>query len=228
MIKIIGYRSDVDDIRQYKIKDINDKLLQWLSVSGPTSPLDSYEAAQSIFPSIARPLQKYLRITRQQPRHTMDTILQHLATNIMYDMSPKAFLEKYLVNSPVLQVTNISLDFSLNVADLNCLICFRTSRRMFQSRTGLSSATSFSPAVSRPACSFNSARATSSSSARSSLCLTSAWRSRSSMWTTTSSYWRPHPSLQSDERFSSLTRTDQSFLVVILYSCDLWWPIFIV
>ena len=25
---------------------------------GPTSPLDSYEAAQSIFPSIARPLQK--------------------------------------------------------------------------------------------------------------------------------------------------------------------------
>ena len=74
-------------------------------VSGPTSPLDSYEAAQSIFPSIARPLQKYLRITRQQPRHTMDSILQHLANTIMYDMSPKAFLEKYLVNSPVLQVS---------------------------------------------------------------------------------------------------------------------------
>ena len=31
---------------------------------GPSSPLDSYEAAQSIFPSLARPLQKYLRITR--------------------------------------------------------------------------------------------------------------------------------------------------------------------
>jgi len=72
-------------------------------MKGPTSPLDSYEAAQSIFPSIARPLQKYLRITRQQPRHTMDTIIQHLATTIMYDMSPKAFLEKYLVNTPVLQ-----------------------------------------------------------------------------------------------------------------------------
>lgn len=72
-------------------------------MKGPTSPLDSYEAAQSIFPSIARPLQKYLRITRQQPRHTMDSILQHLATTIMYDMAPKAFLEKYLVNSPVLQ-----------------------------------------------------------------------------------------------------------------------------
>ena len=32
--------------------------------TGPSSPLDSYEAAQSIFPSLARPLQKYLRITR--------------------------------------------------------------------------------------------------------------------------------------------------------------------
>ena len=34
----------------------------------------------------------------------MDTILSHLATTIMYDMSPRAFLEKYLVTSPVLQV----------------------------------------------------------------------------------------------------------------------------
>ena len=83
---------------------INMKILRIIIVSGPTSPLDSYEAAQSIFPSIARPLQKYLRVTRQQPRHTMDSILQHLANTIMYDMSPKAFLEKYLVNSPVLQV----------------------------------------------------------------------------------------------------------------------------
>ena len=76
---------------------------------GPTSPLDSYEAAQSIFPSLARPLQKYLRITRQQPRHTMDSILQHLATTIMFDMSPKAFLERYLVNSPVLQVSQAEM-----------------------------------------------------------------------------------------------------------------------
>ena len=76
-------------------------------IPGPTSPLDSYEAAQSIFPSLARPLQKYLRITRQQPRHTMDSILQHLATTIMFDMSPKAFLERYLVNSPVLQVSKV-------------------------------------------------------------------------------------------------------------------------
>merc|ERR1711953_94773 len=79
-------------------------------MKGPTSPLDSYEAAQSIFPSLARPLQKYLRITRQQPRHTMDSILAHLATSIMYDMAPKAFLEKYLVSSPVLQTEQEQLD----------------------------------------------------------------------------------------------------------------------
>ena len=71
--------------------------------------MDSYEAAQSIFPSIARPMQKYLRITRQQPRHTMDSILCHLATSLQYDMSPKAFLEKYLVASPVLQVRDNNL-----------------------------------------------------------------------------------------------------------------------
>jgi len=79
-------------------------------MKGPSSPLDSYEAAQSIFPSLARPLQKYLRITRQQPRHTMDSILAHLATSIMYDMAPKAFLEKYLVNSPVLQTEQEQLE----------------------------------------------------------------------------------------------------------------------
>lgn len=72
--------------------------------SAPSSPLDAYETAQSIFPGMARPLQKYLRITRQQPRHTMEAILTHLATCLKYDMAPRAFLEKYLVASPVLQV----------------------------------------------------------------------------------------------------------------------------
>lgn len=65
--------------------------------------MDPHESAQAIFPSMARALQKYLRITRQQPRHTMQSILQHLGTCLTYDMSAKAFLEKYLVASPVLQ-----------------------------------------------------------------------------------------------------------------------------
>eukprot|EP00096_Caligus_rogercresseyi_P003152 TRINITY_DN1578_c0_g1_i3.p1 TRINITY_DN1578_c0_g1~~TRINITY_DN1578_c0_g1_i3.p1 ORF type:complete len:670 (-),score=160.97 TRINITY_DN1578_c0_g1_i3:235-2244(-) len=68
----------------------------------PASPLDSYEAAQAIFPHIARPLQKYLRITRQQPWHSNESILAHLSTSLKFDMSPKAFLEKYIVTRPVL------------------------------------------------------------------------------------------------------------------------------
>ena len=74
--------------------------------AGPSSPMDPYEAAQSIFPNIARPLQKFLRITRQQPRHTMESILQHLANCLKYDMSARAFLERYTTTSPVLQVSD--------------------------------------------------------------------------------------------------------------------------
>lgn len=40
--------------------------------------MDPNEAAQAVFPSMARALQKYLRITRQQPRYTMDSVLNHL------------------------------------------------------------------------------------------------------------------------------------------------------
>lgn len=66
--------------------------------------MDPYEAAQAVFPTIARSLQKYLRVTRQQPRHTVETILSHLALCLTHDASPKAFLEPYLSASPVLQV----------------------------------------------------------------------------------------------------------------------------
>jgi len=65
-------------------------------------PMDPYEAAQAIFPSMARALQKFLRITRQQPWHTMDSVLQHLATCIAHDMTPKAFLQKYMKETSIL------------------------------------------------------------------------------------------------------------------------------
>ena len=54
------------------------------------------EAAQAIFPTMARALQKYLRVTRQQPRHTMESVLQHLTQCISHELSAKAFLERYL------------------------------------------------------------------------------------------------------------------------------------
>ena len=70
--------------------------------------MESYEAAQAIFPTLSRPLQKYLRITRQQPRHSVESILQHLSTSLSYDLSPRAFLEKYIITTPVLQVSTFS------------------------------------------------------------------------------------------------------------------------
>lgn len=69
--------------------------------------MDSHEAAQAVFPSLARALQKYLRVTRQQPRHSVDSILQHLAQCLGHDLSPRAFLERFLQPAPVLQVCNI-------------------------------------------------------------------------------------------------------------------------
>ena len=69
----------------------------------PAIPLDPQEAAQAVFPSMARALQKYLRVTRQQPRHTVEAILQHLAHCLKHDLSPRAFLEPYLIEAPVMQ-----------------------------------------------------------------------------------------------------------------------------
>ncbi|GBP52085.1 Vang-like protein 2 [Eumeta japonica] len=60
------------------------------------------EAAQAVFPSLARALQKYLRATRQQPRHSADSVLAHLARCLSQDSSPRAFLEPFLVEGPVL------------------------------------------------------------------------------------------------------------------------------
>ncbi|XP_069568947.1 vang-like protein 1 isoform X2 [Brachyistius frenatus] len=65
--------------------------------------MDPREAAQAIFPSMARALQKYLRTTKQQHCHSMESIQQHLAFSITNNMTPKAFLESYLTPGPTLQ-----------------------------------------------------------------------------------------------------------------------------
>lgn len=51
--------------------------------------MDPREAAQAIFPSMARALQKYLRTTKQQHCHSMESIQQHLAFCITNNMTPK-------------------------------------------------------------------------------------------------------------------------------------------
>ncbi|CAI5637861.1 unnamed protein product [Oreochromis niloticus] len=69
----------------------------------PGDVMDPREAAQAIFPSMARALQKYLRTTKQQHCHSMESIQQHLAFCITNNMTPKAFLESYLTPGPTVQ-----------------------------------------------------------------------------------------------------------------------------
>lgn len=65
--------------------------------------MNPQEAAQAVFPTFLKPLQKYLRITRQQPRYTMEMVIEHLAVCISHDLSPRAFVERYLVQGPVIE-----------------------------------------------------------------------------------------------------------------------------
>ncbi|CAL8322311.1 unnamed protein product [Merluccius merluccius] len=69
----------------------------------PADIMEVREAALAIFPSMARALQKYLRTTRRQHCHSMDSIQKHLAFCLVNNMSPKAFLEAYLSPGPTLQ-----------------------------------------------------------------------------------------------------------------------------
>ncbi|NWX94289.1 VNG2A protein, partial [Nothoprocta pentlandii] len=65
------------------------KRLQEEEQKNPREIMDPREAAQAIFASMARAMQKYLRTTKQQPYHTMESILQHLEFCITHDMTPK-------------------------------------------------------------------------------------------------------------------------------------------
>ncbi|XP_053733285.1 vang-like protein 1 [Synchiropus splendidus] len=71
--------------------------------ASPSDIMDVREAALAVFPSMARALQKYLRTTRRQHCHSMESIQKHLAFCLVNNMSPKAFLEAYLAPGPTLQ-----------------------------------------------------------------------------------------------------------------------------
>ncbi|KAM8881216.1 vang-like protein 2 [Synchiropus picturatus] len=65
--------------------------------------MEPREAAQAIFAPMARAMQKYLRATRQQSYHSMESIITHLQFCVTHNMSPKAFLERYLSPGATLQ-----------------------------------------------------------------------------------------------------------------------------
>lgn len=58
------------------------------------------EASQAIFPTLARPLQKYLRTTRQQLHFPLDSIMKHLSHCITFDLSARAFVQRYTKDQP--------------------------------------------------------------------------------------------------------------------------------
>ncbi|ESN99675.1 hypothetical protein HELRODRAFT_195129 [Helobdella robusta] len=78
----------------------NSRVCQMTEVT-TTSTMSAREAAQAIFPTLVRPLQKYLRITRQQPKYNMEDVVGHLTRCISYELSYKAFLERYLSQNEV-------------------------------------------------------------------------------------------------------------------------------
>ncbi|KAG7454984.1 hypothetical protein MATL_G00251660 [Megalops atlanticus] len=85
------------------IKRLQDDEAAASSPKNPREVMDPREAAQAIFAPMARAMQKYLRSTRQQPYHSMESILSHLQFCITHNMTPKAFLERYLSPGPTLQ-----------------------------------------------------------------------------------------------------------------------------
>ena len=92
--------------------------------------VDSSEAARALFPHIIQPLQKYLKTTCQH--HTMDSIIKHLTTTIMYGMAPRAFLQNYLSSVPLLQDS----DQNWSLSSDTCLVKNIKEGVTFQLRQG--------------------------------------------------------------------------------------------
>lgn len=57
--------------------------------------MEALGAAQAVFSAIARPLNKYLKLTRQQPRHTADQVVAHLARCLSLRFTAATFLQRF-------------------------------------------------------------------------------------------------------------------------------------
>lgn len=70
----------------------------------PSVPMDADEAAKAIFPTFARSLSKFLRVTRQQPRHSAEQVIRHLTECLSFDLGPRAFLERFFSTQETFEV----------------------------------------------------------------------------------------------------------------------------
>lgn len=77
---VVAVEEAFTHVRRMKKEDEN---------ATPSDIMDVHEAALAVFPSMARAMQKYLRTTRRQHCHTMESIQKHLAFCLINNMSPK-------------------------------------------------------------------------------------------------------------------------------------------
>jgi len=76
--------------------------------------MSSAEAAQTVLSTVERPLRKFLRVTRQEPWHSRDSILHHLMLCLNHRLSARAFLEPFL--TPVSLLFLLRSDLQLTAA----------------------------------------------------------------------------------------------------------------
>jgi vang-like len=72
---------------------------------------------------MSRSLQKYLRITRQQPYFTRESIISHLSTCLSHDLSPRTFLERYIQTESQPLVTLIFPTINPNIEQSWTILC---------------------------------------------------------------------------------------------------------
>lgn len=80
--------------------------------------MSANQAARLIYPSFARTLQKYLRLTKQTGRHNLQSIYEHLSKCLLYNLSCRTFLEKFInLDSSVLQQNESNLFVNCRLQD---------------------------------------------------------------------------------------------------------------
>lgn len=57
--------------------------------------MTSSKMASTVLGGIARPLNRYLKLTRQQPHHLPTSVVQHLDKCLNYRFSARTFLQKF-------------------------------------------------------------------------------------------------------------------------------------
>lgn len=80
--------------------------------------MNASQTARLVYPSFARTLQKYLRLTKQTGRHNLQSIYEHLSKCLLFNLTSRTFLEKFLNHeTPVLQQNESNLFVNCRLRD---------------------------------------------------------------------------------------------------------------